>query len=94
VTGSDRKALKTLQERLPGSGGSLPSIASIRRNIGQAVSVFNGGAVMMLVCCLTDRASAAATFAITDYLTFLRSEAPVSCMRLLGTWARAPRSSA
>src|SRR5215217_2910256 len=33
---------------------------------------------------LTDRASAAATSLIGHYLTFLRPEAPVSCMRLLG----------
>jgi hypothetical protein len=33
---------------------------------------------------LTDRASAAMTWPFPHYLTFLRSEAPVSCMRLLG----------
>jgi hypothetical protein len=33
---------------------------------------------------LTDLASAAATSQDAHYLTFLRPEAPVSCMRLLG----------
>jgi hypothetical protein len=43
-------------------------------------------------CChLTDRASAAATCPPVDYLTFLRIEAPVSCMRLSG--GTAPKSS-
>jgi hypothetical protein len=36
------------------------------------------------VCCLTDRASAAATSQPRHYPTFLRSEASASCMRLLG----------
>jgi hypothetical protein len=34
---------------------------------------------------LTDRASAAATWPLGHYLTFLRPKAPASCMRLLGS---------
>ena len=33
---------------------------------------------------LTDRASAAATSPLGHYSTFLKTEAPASCMRLLG----------
>ena len=33
---------------------------------------------------LTDRASAAVTWPLAHYLTFLRTEAAASCMRLLG----------
>jgi hypothetical protein len=40
---------------------------------------------------LTDRASAAATCLLGHYPTFLKPEAPASCMRLLGGARREPR---
>jgi hypothetical protein len=40
-------------------------------------------AVIIPGVCLTDRASAAATCPFGHYLTFLKPQAPASCMRLL-----------